>query len=266
MFHRITLPRSHDKAMPPEGRTPLSDEQIALMRWWIKAGAPSSTSINQLEPEVLSPEIVALIDAKISESIERRYPTKVYTSIEPKELKQHIQNLKTGFGIDITPVSQDPKDGLQITAFNFHTSVDDNAWHALAPLAEFISYADFGGMTITQQSWGQLAKLPQLRSLLLDNAILESSDVTPLNQLKKLQVLNLFNTGIDDSVSKSLANITSLKKLYLGQTQISTDGLAKIQDSLKQTKIYHSLVEQAALTLPATNTDEKPSTKSEYAE
>ncbi|MCF2949506.1 hypothetical protein L0668_15405 [Paraglaciecola aquimarina] len=266
VFHRVTLPRNNDKAMPPEGRTPLTEEQTALMRWWIEAGAPTTTSINQLEPDSLPPEVIAALDNKINESAERLYPTKVFTSIEPTLLKQYIQQLQTEFGIDIVPVSQDPKDGLQITAFNFHTSMDENAWQALSPLAEFISYADFGGMTINQQSWQQIAKLPQLRSLLLDNANLESTDLAPLNQLKKLQVLNLFNTGINDKNSPDLAKIISLKKLYVGQTEITLDGLQIIQSSLKQAKIYHSLVEQAVLNLPEIKTKEAPEKKSEYAE
>jgi hypothetical protein len=265
-FHRATLPRSDDKTMPPEGRTPLNDEQVALIRWWIEAGAPTTKSINQLDGKTLTSEVTALIDEKINESAERLYPTKVFTSIEASQLKLHIQKLKTDFGIDIVPVSQDPKDGLQITAFNFHTSMDKNAWQALLPLAEFITYADLGGMTVNQQSWENLAKLPQLRSLLLDNATLESTDLVPLSSLKKLQVLNLFNTSISDTNSVLIAKIGSLKKLYLGQTKMTSAGITTIQTSLKQAKIYHSLVEQAVLTLPALNADEEQSNKSDYAE
>ncbi|MGJ8681536.1 c-type cytochrome domain-containing protein [Paraglaciecola sp.] len=266
VFHRVTLPRSDDKAMPPEGRTPLTEEQTALMRWWIETGAPTTKTINQLESEALPPEIIALLDDRINASAERLFPTKVFTSVDPIQLNQHIQKLKADFGIDIVPVSQDPKDGLQITAFNFHTSMDDNAWQALSPLAEFITYADFGNMTITELSWQKIGKLPQLRSLLLDNASLESTELASLNQLTRLQVLNLFNTSISDKEAANIAQISSLKKLYLGQTLVTETGIENIQNSLKQANIYHSLVDKAVQALPEPNIDENQSKSSDYAE
>jgi hypothetical protein len=35
--------------MPAEGKTPLTDDQVAIIRWWIEAGAPNGGTVGGLE-------------------------------------------------------------------------------------------------------------------------------------------------------------------------------------------------------------------------
>ncbi len=62
LYYRITLPPSDDAYMPAEGKTPLTDEQVRIIQWWIAAGAPHDTTISELD---VPPEVEALIRAEL---------------------------------------------------------------------------------------------------------------------------------------------------------------------------------------------------------
>lgn len=49
LLRRITLPESDDEFMPAEGKTPLTERQVEIIRWWIEAGAPNGGTIGALE-------------------------------------------------------------------------------------------------------------------------------------------------------------------------------------------------------------------------
>jgi uncharacterized membrane protein len=49
LLRRITLPQDHEEFMPAEGKTPLTDRQVEIIRWWIEAGAPNGGTIGELE-------------------------------------------------------------------------------------------------------------------------------------------------------------------------------------------------------------------------
>ena len=64
MMYRITLPKDDESFMPAEGKTPLTDRQVEIIRWWIANGAESGATISELglEPD---PEMEAQLKAEL---------------------------------------------------------------------------------------------------------------------------------------------------------------------------------------------------------
>jgi len=66
---RLALPVDDDDHMPPDGKPQLSPEQLAVIYWWLDAGAPMDKAIQNLSP---TPEILkameSLAGARASES------------------------------------------------------------------------------------------------------------------------------------------------------------------------------------------------------
>lgn len=58
LVQRMLLPLDADGRMPPEDQDQPSSEEIALLKWWINAGAPSTQSAEDLKP---TPEIQHLL-------------------------------------------------------------------------------------------------------------------------------------------------------------------------------------------------------------
>lgn len=49
LYYRITLARDHEDFMPAEGKTPMTDIETEIIRWWIDAGAPMETTLASVD-------------------------------------------------------------------------------------------------------------------------------------------------------------------------------------------------------------------------
>jgi hypothetical protein len=49
LLRRISLPSGDDAFMPAEGKTPLTPEQVDIIRWWISVGAPNGGTVGALD-------------------------------------------------------------------------------------------------------------------------------------------------------------------------------------------------------------------------
>jgi uncharacterized membrane protein len=49
LLRRIELPHDDEEFMPADGKTPLTDRQVAIIRWWISAGAPGGGTVGELQ-------------------------------------------------------------------------------------------------------------------------------------------------------------------------------------------------------------------------
>jgi uncharacterized membrane protein len=64
LVRRITLPSTDEAFMPAEGKTPLTARQVDIVQWWIGIGAPSGSSIRDLDLE-LGAETRELLSAEL---------------------------------------------------------------------------------------------------------------------------------------------------------------------------------------------------------
>ena len=62
LYKRVTLPESHENFMPAEGKTPLTQEQVQILGWWIDAGLPAETSVSALS---VDEETAALLSVEL---------------------------------------------------------------------------------------------------------------------------------------------------------------------------------------------------------
>jgi uncharacterized membrane protein len=49
IIRRVTLASNDDAYMPAEGKTPLTDAQVEILRWWIGIGAPTDATLAELQ-------------------------------------------------------------------------------------------------------------------------------------------------------------------------------------------------------------------------
>ena len=60
---RLALPLDDDEHMPPDGKPQPSPDQLAIVNWWLNAGAPTDKTIQDLNP---SPEIIKALQSPTS--------------------------------------------------------------------------------------------------------------------------------------------------------------------------------------------------------
>ena len=49
MISFLHLPLDDDLRMPPEGKPQLTEEEITILEWWVKEGAPEFKKLNEVE-------------------------------------------------------------------------------------------------------------------------------------------------------------------------------------------------------------------------
>ena len=61
LIQRLLLPADSDDHMPPSGKPQLTAGEIALLKWWVNAGAPETNTLDSLVPP---PEVRAILSGR----------------------------------------------------------------------------------------------------------------------------------------------------------------------------------------------------------
>ena len=88
-----------------------------------------------------------------------------------------------------------------------------------------------GGSDVTDDDVAQLVGLNRLLWLELSDTRVSNRSVELAQHFPQLKTLMLFGTKIDDGCLPHLERIISLREVGLDDTQVTTDGLARLQRS-----------------------------------
>ncbi|MPZ18157.1 MAG: hypothetical protein GEV06_09630 [Luteitalea sp.] len=218
ILRRVTLPPDHEEAMPAEGRPPLKEEEVAILRWWIASGASEAVTLAQAE----SPpgEVARLLDRATSTG-----PT------GPLPLEEAAR-LARATGLVITPVSSDARDGLRVSAFSLTSGGVDRALATLTPLAAFVREADLSHSDATDASIATLAGWTNLRTLNLAFTEIRGRGLDRLRALTQLRTLNLAGTPLDPAVGHALARLGTLRHLTLSGTLLAEGDIKTVASAI----------------------------------
>lgn len=182
LMTRIALPAGDDRAMPPEGKTPLSPDEVTVIRLWITAGAsptmkPSSIKgaprlVAEVKFPELDPSATHRLRAPLAGEVERvsaRYPGLVdYKSRNSA--------------------------GLELNAALRGTAFTDSDLKAFLPLRSRILRIDLSGTSVTDASAGILAQMTALKTLRLANTKTGDAMLSALSEIKSLKSLTVSGT------------------------------------------------------------------------
>ncbi|MGD0731525.1 MAG: c-type cytochrome domain-containing protein [Terracidiphilus sp.] len=222
LFQRVSSPAGSEQIMPPQGKTPLSADQIKLIELWISAGASPTMAANtvkgvptatRLVAEVTFTEIdeaaVARQRAPLADKLaelEKRYPGVIeYESRGSARLVVNASLMGSKFG-------------------------DDDLAQLSALYDQFVA-ADFSNTAITDGSAANLAAMKHLRTLRLMHTGITDATVVALSGLGELESLNLFGTGITPAALKAAGHLPKLQHFYAGETKIAAN--ETLPDGLK---------------------------------
>jgi len=226
LFHRITLPEEDDKFMPPEGKTPLTADQVAILEWWIDQGAPETQQIHAI---ALSEDIRPVLERELG--------------LDAESAKQQMLA-----GANVSPVTPEVIDNLKAQGFNVYhiaqespfldvdfsladTTLGANQIQALLAAKEQILWLSFSRKDVRDQHLEVVGQLPNLMRLRLDQTQVTDEGITHLANLEKLEYLNLYDTQVTDASLEVLQDMPNLTKLYLWQTQVTDEAVASAREA-----------------------------------
>lgn len=214
LIQRVTLHPEHEDFMPPEGKTPLTDEEIAILTYWIdKAKGDFTTKVVSVE-----------------------------TPDEIMGIASHMLGIKRALGegeIELPTVSAVDENillDLENAGFNIRELVyDSNLFEVTLP-SKTITEAN------NKEIDAKLEKLLQIKDNIIrlsmsDNG-LEDKHLKIVGQFVNLQLLRLERNPITDAGVLEITNNTSITTLNLYGTKITKNSLEAFSKMQNLQKVY----------------------------
>lgn len=211
MLEYLLLPKSDEYAMPPEDEDSLSPEEILKIAHWIYYGARSKSAERDSLP------LEELLDENQRAAL---------SNLRSLGAIIHKRGVKAA--------------GLIVDLRQAPDPLPEEALMNLAALAPQVRELRLPGHALTHSAINLLGEFDHLTHLDLSNGDFEDDITATLNQLHSLQYLNLFGTSISDA---GMANLRVPKsgRLYLGNTRVSPEAMARFRQERPEVKIYGSV-------------------------
>jgi uncharacterized membrane protein/YHS domain-containing protein len=219
MLRRLRLPPEDDDHMPPVGKPQPAQDDLALLEWWIAAGAPADKTAGQLKP----PENIARILAARFGAQAPAAQAPAAQALPPKPLSEIAPlaaQLSEELGIVLTPVSP-PDPWLQCNAGIAQAAFGDAKLARLAPLGANLRWLDLSGAKVSDSGLVPLEAMPNLTRLHLERTAVTDAGLAHLAGLGSLEFLDLYGTAVTDAGLEQLQKLPRLKRLYLWQTAVT---------------------------------------------
>ena len=210
LFTRITLAHDDEDFMPPEGKTPLSKEQVKLIEWWIDAGAKPKASLLALNAE-----------SGVRDKFEKylgigKYKTILNDPIDPISPSIIADIESSGFNVNVLAenvnyLDVSVRNGEKITKSQLET---------LKKAKEHIVWLDLKNAGITDEYFETINSLPNLMKLRVDRNDITDAGVSKLTDLKNLEYINLSFTKITEQALVAVNKLGNLDKAYYYSTGV----------------------------------------------
>jgi len=210
---RLHLPKEDENHMPPKDKVQLTKGELALVEAWILEGADFK---NDMAEAGLQKELLTPFFPKIETT---NFPSEEVVPVDESELSR----LKSkGFHAEkISKITNYLSIGC-INKPNFSSS----DFIELEKIKKQIAVLDFGGTKVNDSIFAQLATLPNLTILKLDNTTVTGNQIELLAQCKNLKSINLTNTQFSDAHFSALEKFPSLESVYLYNSKVDKEAVA----------------------------------------
>jgi len=230
IIKRVLLDPHNDDFMPPEGKTPLTEEEIAILTYWIdNANANYSSKVAAIKtPENITHIASNMLDIPIEG---QKGATKLPTV---SVINEEIINTITAQGFTVRElvfesnlyeVVLPPKSAKNNTAeeiakkIELLSSIKDNIlWF----------YAEDNG--ITDEHLSTIAEFKNLQKLSINNNIISDKGISFLKNLNSLNSLNIYSTKVSKNSLNTFIRMKNLEHVYAWKTSIKEEDLIIYKD------------------------------------
>lgn len=228
LVRRLLLPAEEKKHMPPKEKPQLTEQEVALLHWWIANGASFNKKVNEIpQDEKVKPILTALQSTGAAKEDVPAQP------VAPAAVKDMDALRKAG--ATVIPVSQQ-SNYLEV---NFISSpkTADSVMKLLLPLKQQLLSLKLSYTAISDTALTDIIQCKLLVRLHLDNTGISDKGLARLAGLPALQYLNLVGTNITANGLLALKGNPGLKAVYLFRTGVDRAAWAGLQKAFPHTKL-----------------------------
>ena len=226
LYKRLILPEDDDDRMPPKGKTPLTQPETDLVKFWIQKGAEMDMRVEDLRRDSGTNVMVSHILPEL-----KRYRRKQQIArMKAEQLQYSLDTVARQLNISIRRDTS-AEDNFYMVAMKFPPArLTNDQFRELAPFAGVFSKMSLVSSGIEDDGLYHIGQMVNLKELYLQKTNLNGSGLIYLKNLEHLEILNLSYTKIDDKAVLELLKIPNLREVYLFQTKASADVVKALQE------------------------------------
>ncbi len=232
---RMTLPKSDEEHMPPEGKPEVEEHELAIIKWWIDQGADRTRSLGGSDVPENIRAAIALLPTSVS-AAEEKSPETARTEVSDDGLRLQVAKISKAFPGAITFESQQ-SDKLIFTAASLRGSFNDADLKTLEAVGEHLNSLDLAGTQVTDLGVAQMVSGKNLKMIRLSETRVTDACIDTLLAMPDLESVNLYGTKVTDGGVLKLSGLSRLKRLYLWKTEVSDGAVQALQKSLPACEI-----------------------------
>ncbi|RKR14314.1 putative membrane protein [Maribacter vaceletii] len=230
MIKRVLLDPHNDDFMPPEGKTPLTEEEIAILTYWIdNANASYSSKVTSIEtPENITHIASNMLDIPIEgQKGATKLPTvsTINEEVISTVTAQGFTLRELVFESSLYEVVLPPKSTKNSTPEEIAKKIE-----SLSNIKDNILwfYADDNG--ITDKHLTQISGFKNLQKLSLNNNAISDKGISFLENLNSLNSLNIYNTQASKNSLNTFLKMKNLEHVYAWKTSIKEEDLESFKE------------------------------------
>jgi uncharacterized membrane protein len=229
LMRRVTLAPASTDFMPKEGKTPLNDNEVAAIGWWIGQGAPRSASVASLKLTAnASQALQSLISTQGAASGESA--TAISTEPDLPSVAKADEAAVAAL-VSVGFIVRNAFQGSNLLDVDYTStrplSIED--MQLLARLAPNLLRLNLRHAGITDAHVKALPTFPNLRQLRLERNDITDAGARDIATMPALTSLNLTNTRVTDAGVAAVARMPRLKSLFVWATPVTPGVLGRIR-------------------------------------
>lgn len=229
ILKRVLLDPHDDNFMPPEGKTPLTEEEIAILTYWIEnAKAGFSTKVAAVETNEtitgIASTMLGLSGTSTSQGAEIEIP-KVALVPDDAIIALQAEGFRLrelAFESGLYEVVLAPNSNVNGTPKSMSEKLEK-----LLSIKENILWLSLENNQIADEHIALIAQFPNIQKLKLNDNPLSDAAVTPLIKLENLTSVNLLGTKITSKSIPAFSEMKRLKYAYVWKTNIKKEDVEK---------------------------------------
>ncbi|AZQ63111.1 hypothetical protein EI427_12940 [Flammeovirga pectinis] len=228
LFHRITLNEHDNDVMPPKGKTPLTPQEISILKFWI---ANANSSFDTLLSDMEVTEDVLLAAQNVSGLYKEK---KVKLANIELQVIDSLRNY--GFEIRELVVGSNSYD-VSLQASSFNQKHINRYLKKLVVIKNNVLWLSLENCGLSNDNLSYLGGFHQLQKLKIARNKIDDNGIHHLKGLKKLESINLYQTKITKVGLSKLSALPKLKRIYIWGTPINKKEATLVARTNKNLKI-----------------------------
>jgi mono/diheme cytochrome c family protein len=212
----VSLPEDDEDRMPPEGDS-LTDDEVSLLRDWIREGARTESMLPSSPASAQSHAVVPLADSGWSA------PERVL-NVDEQSRVAAVASALVPRGVSVRPLAE-ACGFLEVDMSRAEPKADSATVELLMSVADLAISFNASRSDLDDASAGSLARLSALREVRLDFTRAGDSTAATLAALPHLHTANFVGTPLSDAGLALLAQSPSLRRVYVWSSAVTQDGI-----------------------------------------